>query len=74
MFDNVRDLLQGTIEIGDMKEIKDVYTFLKTCPSIRLIGVKEYMDRFHKVTVNYVYDDCINGTIDIRYKPVTIQS
>lgn len=53
--ERVNDLVQGSIE-ASVTELKDAFNHFKAMPEIQIVEVKESLEEFQKVTVNYVYD------------------
>jgi len=67
MFDNVKDLLKGSVE-ADIHELQDAYLHFKSTPDVRIIKVKENLDALQCVVVYYVYNEMIIGEMTFRYR------
>lgn len=67
MFDNIRDLLQGSIT-SPLNEIQDAYLHFKQMKDIRIIKVDEQLESRRIIIVNFVFQEKIIGEIEFRYK------
>ena len=66
-FDKVRDLVQGSVEAG-VESLRAAYEHFKTMKTIKIVGVKQDLYTFQKVTVYYVFDEAFVGEMDFRFK------
>lgn len=57
MFDNVKNLIGGTINTASLKEMQDAYQHFLSTPNVKVIRVTEQMDELHRVKVNYIWND-----------------
>lgn len=72
-FDNVRDLLQGSIET-DLYDMQDAYLRFKQIPNIQIIKVTDMLDKLNKVKVTYVFNQQIIGDMEFRYEAYSPKS
>jgi hypothetical protein len=64
-FDNVKDLMKGSIE-ADITELSDAYKHFKATPGIETTHINDELREFQKVTVNYLYNDTFYGEMEFR--------
>ena len=68
MFDNVKNLIGGTINTASLQEMQDAYQHFQSTPNVKVIRVTQQMDELHRVKVNYVWNDQIIGEVQFKYK------
>ena len=66
-FDKVRDLVQGSVE-ASVDSLQAAYEHFSGMKTIKIIGVKQDLWTFQKVTVHYVFDEAFVGEMDFRFK------
>ena len=66
-FDKVKDLVRGTITT-DLSELTLAYkNFIKT-PGVRVVGIKENLEKLQNITINFVFRESFIGEMQFRFK------
>lgn len=57
--------MKGSVE-ADITEITDAYKHFKATPGVHVVGIKDELREFQKVTANYIYDESFVGEMEFR--------
>ena len=62
----MKDLIRGTITT-DITDLHDAYIHFKNTPGVKIIDMKEKLEKLQNITVNFFFEDKIIGEMQFRF-------